>query len=193
MCLNADECKVMRLSKKVACDGNTPSYKIFNSSLSVVQNYKYSSVVISSNLKWNDRVNHVNHVASRTSRLVGFIKALSMVMTLLFYLGFIKPCAAPLLSMVLQHDYPINRVTKTILKKCRRGWDVHAFQHLGGAHLPIQTKKLGLSSLENRFHYLATAFVSKCLYRVYDVDPFVYVRINIRHTDIIYKIPLQLL
>ena len=36
MCLNADKCKVMRLSKKLACDGNTPSYKISNSSLSVV-------------------------------------------------------------------------------------------------------------------------------------------------------------
>ena len=36
----------MRLSKKLACDGNTPSYKISNSSLSVVQNYKYLGVII---------------------------------------------------------------------------------------------------------------------------------------------------
>ena len=49
----------------------------------------------------------------------------------------------------------------------------------------FRLEKLGLSSLENRFHYLAIAFVSKCLYRVYDVDPFVYVRINTHHTDTI--------
>ena len=46
-------------------------------------------------------------------------------------------------------------------------------------------KKLGLSSLENSFHYLAIAFVGKCLFRVYDVDPFVYVRINTRHIETI--------
>ena len=108
MCLNADKCKVMRLSKKLACDGNTPSYKISNSSLSVVQNYKYLGVIISS-------------ISSGMTMLImlplehlGFLvllNALSVVMTLLFYLGFIKLCAAPLLSMELQHGCPINRVT----------------------------------------------------------------------------------
>ena len=112
------------------------------------------------------------------------LNALSVVMTLLFYLGFIKLCAAPLLSMELQHGCPIShinrleKVQKRLARSCipaPRGELTYLFR----------LEKLGLSSLNNRFHYLAIAFVSKCFYRVYDVDPFVYVRINTRHTDTI--------
>ena len=107
MCLNADKCKVMRLSKKLACDGNTPLYKISNSSLSVVQNYKYlgCNYLISSGMTMLIML-PLEHLG-----FLVLLNALSVVMTLLFYLGFIKLCAAPLLSMELQHGCRINRVT----------------------------------------------------------------------------------
>ena len=53
--------------------------------------------------------------------------------------------------------------------------------------IPYETRlqRLKLSSLENRFTHIAISFVSKCLYGVYDVDPFDYISINTRHTDIL--------
>ena len=183
MCLNADKCKVMRLSKKLACDGNIPSYKISNSSLSVVQNYKYLGVIISSNLKWND---HVNHVASRTSRLLGFIKRIVRCNDPAILSRLYKTLCRPIieygapawLPYQQSHINRLEKVQKRLARSCipaPRGELTYQFR----------LEKLGLSSLENRFHYLAIAFVSKCIYRVYDVDPFVYVRINTRHTDTI--------
>lgn len=44
-------------------------------------------------------------------------------------------------------------------------------------------QRLGLTSLENRYNYFAIAYVAKCLYRVYDVDPFNFIPINARHSD----------
>ena len=44
-------------------------------------------------------------------------------------------------------------------------------------------KMLNLMSLQNRYMYLAISFVSKCLYGIYDVDPFHFISINSRHTD----------
>ena len=178
-----EKCKVMRLSKKLACDGNTPSYKISNSCLSVVQNYKYLGVIISSNLKWND---HVNHVASRKSRLVGFIKLIVRCNDTAILSRLDKTLCRPIieygapewLPYQQSHINRLEKVQKRLARSCipaPRGELTYQFR----------LEKLGLSSLENRFHYLAIAFVSKCLYRVYDVDPFVYVRINIRHTDTI--------
>ena len=170
MCLNADKCKVMRLSKKLACDGNTPSYKISNSSLSVVQNYKHLGVIISSNLKWND---HVNHVASRTSRLLGFIKRIVRCNDPAILSRLYKTLCRPIieygapawLPYQQSHINRLEKVQKRLARSC-----IPAPR--GRAHLPIQTRKTFQT-------------VSKCLYRVYDVNPFVYVRINTRHTDTI--------
>ena len=52
MALNSDKCKVMRLSRRINVVRPAPSYTIHGKSLSVVQNYKYLGIMISSNLKW---------------------------------------------------------------------------------------------------------------------------------------------
>ena len=50
-----------------------PSYTIHGKSLSVVQNYKYLGIMISSNLKWGD---YIKSITSTASRLLGFIRRL---------------------------------------------------------------------------------------------------------------------
>ena len=142
MCLNADKCKVMRLSKKLTCDGNTPSYKISNSSLSVVQNYKYLGVIIiSSNLKWND---HVNHVASRTSRLPGFIKRIVRCNDPAILSRLYKTLCRPIIEYGAPAWLPYQQ----------SHWHVHAFQHLGGSSL-INSDWKNLA-----FHHLKTDFIT---------------------------------
>ena len=73
MSLNPDKWKAMRLSRRVGAVHRHPSYQIHNSPLGVVQSHKYLGVVNSPTLKWGD---HVKHITSRTSRLLGFIRRL---------------------------------------------------------------------------------------------------------------------
>ena len=112
--------------------------------------------------------------------LLVFLNALFVIMTLLFYLGFIKliiEYGAPAwLPYQQSHINRLEKVQKRLAHSCIPApREELTYQ--------FRLEKLGLSSLENRFHYLAIAFVSKCLYRVCDVDPFVCVRINTRHAD----------
>ena len=128
----------------------------------------------------------VNHVASRTSRLLGFIKCIVRCNDPAILSRLYKTLCRPIieygapawLPYQQSHINHLEKVQKRLARSCipaPRGELTYQFR----------LEKLGLSSLENRFHFLAIAFVSKCLYRVYDVDPFVYVRINTRHTDTI--------
>ena len=47
----------------------------------------------------------------------------------------------------------------------------------------VRLQRLGLTSLESHYNYLVIAFVAKCLYGEYDIDPFKYISINSRHLD----------
>ena len=47
----------------------------------------------------------------------------------------------------------------------------------------VRLERLGLTSLESRYSFLVISFVSKCLYSVYDIDPFKYISINSSHLD----------
>jgi hypothetical protein len=74
------------------------------------------------------------------------------------------------------HIQTLEKVQKRLARSC---------QPAPRGELSYQTRlqKLDLTSLENRFQYLAIAFSSKCLYNVYDINPFDYISINIRHTQ----------
>ena len=74
MALNCDKYKVMRLSRRINVVRPAPSYTIHDKSLSVVQNYKYLGIMISSNLKWGD---HFKSITSRASQLRGFVRRLA--------------------------------------------------------------------------------------------------------------------
>jgi hypothetical protein len=170
MSLNSDKCKAMRLSRRRGATISYPSYKIQNTTLDVVQSYKYLGVIISSNLKWGD---HVKHITSRTSRLLGFIRRLVRCNNADILVKLYTTLCRP----ILEYGYPawmpyqaghirdIEKIQKRLARSC-----IPAPR--GEIQYETRLQRLGLSSLANRYSYLAISYPTKCLYGVYDVDPF---------------------
>ena len=181
MSLNPDKCKAMRLSRRKGISILSPSYKIQNVTLDVVQSYKYLGIIISSNLKWGD---HVKHITSRTSRLLGFIRRLVRCNNADILVKLYTTLCRPILEygfpawMPYQagHLKDIEKIQKRLARSC-----IPAPR--GELQYETRLQRLGLSSLANRYSYLAISYPTKCLYGVYDVDPFNYISINARHAD----------
>ena len=91
MALNSDKCKVMRLSRRINVVRPAPSYTIHGKSMSVVRNYKYLGIMISSNLKGGD------HVKSITS-VLGFIRRLVRCNDTKILVNFYTPLCRPILE-----------------------------------------------------------------------------------------------
>jgi hypothetical protein len=181
MVLNHDKCKVMRLSRRTGAALSIPSYNLLHTPLSVVHSYKYLGVIFSSNLKWGD---HITYITSKTSRLLGYIRRLVR-------------CSDPDILVKLY-----NSLCRPILEYGAPAWIPYQSGHLkkleniqrrvarscipaprGELPYHVRLQRLGIISLEHRYNYLVIAFVAKCLYGKYDVDPFKYISINSRHLD----------
>ena len=106
-------------------------------------------------------------------------------MVLKFLLIFTLIYAVPFLSMGSLHGCHIKLAILNLWKKYKDAWCVLVSLHPGGSLSinSVRLEKLNLMSLCNRYTYLAISFVSKCLYRKYDVDPFEYISLNSHHKN----------
>ena len=181
---NSDKCKVMRLSRRINEVRPAPSYTIHGKSPSVVQNYKYLGIMISSNLKWGD---HVKSITSRASRLLGFIRRLVHCSDPKILVNLYTTLYRPILEYGIPawlpyqigHIKSLEKIQRCLVRTC-----IPAPR--GELEYSVRLEKLNLMSLCNRYTYLAISFVSKCLYGKCDLDPFEYISLNFRH-----KIPLN--
>lgn len=174
MALNADKCKVMRLTRRVNTD--KPSYFIQSKPLDVVQNYKYLGIMISSNLNWGD---HVNFIASKTSRLLGFIRRLVRCNDPQILVKLYSTLCRPILEYGIpawlphqtNHINTLEKIQKRLARAC-----IPAPR--GVLKYSTRLERLDFMSVCNRYTYLTISFVSKCLYGRYDLDPFEYISVN---------------
>jgi len=178
MALNADKCKTMRLTRRNNAD--KPSYSIHGKPLGVVQNYKYLGIMISSDLNWGD---HVKFIASRASRLLGFIRRLVRCNDPQILINLFSTLCRPILEYGIPawlpyqtgHCDTLEKIQKRLARACIPS-------PRGQIEYSTRLEKLDLMSLCNRYKYLSISFVSKCLYGKY-VDPFGYISVNSNHTD----------
>ena len=183
MSLNPDKCKVMRLSRRRSADRCQPSYNIFNRPLAVVQNYKYLGIMISSDMKWGDQV---KYVSSRVSKLMGFIKRLVQCNDSKILVKLYITLCRPILEYGIPAWYPyqvghlncLERIQKRLARTC-----IPAPR--GVLSYNYRLAMLGLPSICNRYNFLAISFTAKCFYGKYDINPFDYVSINPRHSEIL--------
>ncbi len=181
MALNPDKCKVMRLSRRTGAALSVPSYNLLHTPLSVVHSYKYLGVIVSSNLKWGE---HIKHITSKTSRLLGYIRRLVRCNDQDIIIKLYNSLCRPILEYGAPAWFPYQSCNLKKLENIQRRLARSCIPAPRG-ELPyhVRLQRLGLTSLESRYNYLVIAFVAKCLYGKYDIDPFKYISVNSRHLD----------
>ena len=132
-------------------------------------------------MKWGD---HVKYVTSRASRLFGFIRRLVRCNDPDILVRLFSTLCRPILEYGIPGWLPyqighLNSLEKTQKLLAR----VCVPAPRGELSYNFRLEKLGLSSMRNRYIYLALSFVSKCLYGRYDINPFKFISVNPRHKE----------
>ena len=120
----------MRLSKRSGAALSVPSYNLLNTQLEVVHTYKYLGVINSSKLTWGD---HINHITSRTSRLLGYIRRLVRCFSI--------NCVVQYFSMVFRDGSQINLGILNSSKPFKSVLPSFVFLHLDVNYLSMYVLK----------------------------------------------------